>query len=54
MEVGIKIDAKIQWNLKKKKGEVRCVSSPPPPQPPPQPPPPSHAWDPSCLQLLNL
>ena len=35
VEVGIKIDAKIQWNLKKKKGEVRCVPSPPPPQPSP-------------------
>ena len=41
VEVGIKIDAKIQWNLKKKKGELRCVPSPPPPPPPPQPSPPS-------------
>jgi len=51
VEVGIKIDAKIQWDLKKKKGKVRCVPSPP--QPPHQPPPPSHAWDPFYLQLLN-
>ena len=25
VEVGIKIDANIQWDLKKKKREVRCV-----------------------------
>ena len=52
MEVGIKFDTKRRWDLKEKRGKVRRVPSPPPPQP--LPPPPSHAWNPFCLQLLNL
>ena len=34
MDVGIKIDAKRHWDLKKRKGKVRCVPSPPPPPTP--------------------